>query len=707
MITRFFRKPLGDLISVALIGMASIPMTLQAEESHHAPHPTDEEELDTLVIIAPTITKPLEVTFNPRAPQLPIPAHDGAGLLKTIPGMNVTRKGGTDGDPVFRGMAASRLNILLDGEQILGGCGGRMDPPTAYIFPDTFEKVTLIKGPQSVLYGSGASAGTVRFERAPIYFAEPGWQANSAITAASFDRYDVFLDAKAGTPFGYVQGIVTHARSGDYQDGDGKRVHSRYERQSATAILGLTPDIDTRLEFSSVKSDAEAAYADRGMDGSKFKRENYGLKFEKSGIGEVLDKVEAQAYYNDIDHVMDNYSLRNNTGTAMASNPSRRTTGGRLALTLNPHERLRWVLGADGQKNRHTGRSGGRSGTPNYYRDQARVEDANFRQVGLFSELTWEAALDQRLIAGFRSDAWRAQDRRATISVGSGMMAEARPNPSAGENRRESLYSGFARYERDLAFGTAYVGLGRSERAPDFWEIINKEAAGQNNTTSLSVFNTLAPEKTTQLDVGLTWKTGTWQGSVSAFYGKIDDYILIQSSVRKPGIGMMNPPPRSATIARNIDATVWGGEASLRYRFSPNWQSMATLAYVHGKNETDGHALGQMPPLEGRFGLDWESGPWSAGALLRLTARQNRYAVNEGNIVGQDLGRTSGFGVFSLYGGYRLNTNASLAFGIDNLFDKTYAEAISKGGALVPGYEQTERVNEPGRAFWLKAQFEL
>ena len=77
-----------------------------------------------------------------------MPAHDGADYLKTIPGFSVIRKGGTDGDPVFRGMAGSRLNILLDGEQILGGCGNRMDPPTAYVFPESYDKITVLKGPQ-------------------------------------------------------------------------------------------------------------------------------------------------------------------------------------------------------------------------------------------------------------------------------------------------------------------------------------------------------------------------------------------------------------------------------------------------------------------------------------------------------------------------------------------------------------------------------
>ena len=108
---------------------------------------------------------PLAVETDPRAPRQPVPAHDGADYLKTIPGFSVVRKGGTDGDPVLRGMAGSRVGILLDGQQILGGCGGRMDPPTAYVFPSAYDRITVLKGPQSVLWAAGTSAGVVLFER--------------------------------------------------------------------------------------------------------------------------------------------------------------------------------------------------------------------------------------------------------------------------------------------------------------------------------------------------------------------------------------------------------------------------------------------------------------------------------------------------------------------------------------------------------------
>jgi iron complex outermembrane receptor protein len=83
-------------------------------------------------------------------------------------------------------------------------------------------------------------------------------------------------------------------------------------------------------------------------------------------------------------------------------------------------------------------------------------------------------------------------------------------------------------------------------------------------------------------------------------------------------------------------------------------------------------------------------------------AAQDRYAINQGNIVGQDLGPTASFGVFSLNGGFRLARWLNLTAGVDNLFEATYAEFISRNGAMVPGYVTTTRINEPGRTLWVK-----
>jgi iron complex outermembrane receptor protein len=321
----------------------------------------------------------------------------------------------------------------------------------------------------------------------------------------------------------------------------------------------------------------------------------------------------------------------------------------------------------------------------------ARVKDAEFRNRGAFGEFTWARGND-KVITGARADRWQATDARQTLSLG---MMSGVANPTAGEWRRETLISGFGRYERSLASTTFYAGVGYVERFPDYWELIGN---GRESVSSLSAFDT-RPEKTTQLDLGFVYASGPVTLSLSAFAGRIDDFVLIESNYAK---GM-----RLTSVARNVDAMTWGAEGDLTYLLAPGWKLTGTLAWTWGENLTDDVPLGQIPPLEGRIGLAYEGSAWSAGALVRSVAAQDRVAINQGNVVGQDIGRSAGFAVLSLNGGYHLAKGLSLTAGVDNLLDKTYAEHISRAGAMVAGFEQTTRVNEPGRTLWvnLSARF--
>lgn len=667
--------------------IVSVPAALAFAGAAHAV-----QALDEIIVTASRMHAPLTVVTAPKAPRQPLPAHDGADYLKTIPGFSVIRKGGTAGDPVFRGMAASRVNVLLDGEALLGGCGGRMDPPTAYVFPEAYDRIVVVKGPQSVLHGPGNSAATVSFEREMQRFEEPGFTAQGSALGASFGRNDLVADLRAGTPLVRGQLVATRAESDDYDDGGGDTVHSTYERWSVNGALGWTPDDATLVELTGARSDGEAAYADRSMDGVAFDRENLGLRYARSDLSQHVKRLEARAYYNYVDHVMDNYSLRDFTPTATmanpaVSNPDRRTTGGRVALDLAWSRGMTATVGADLQENEHSLRqSMNQAMQP--YEALPRVDDAWFRSVGLFGEATRPIAVRSRLVAGLRADFWEARDERETLRLGMTTV----PNPTADATRRTTLPSGFARIEHDLAgtSTTAYAGVGHVQRFPDYWELI---PAGKERVASVSAFHA-APEKTTQLDVGLVHSSDRLAASVSLFASDVDDYILIESGYVK---GM-----RTATVTRNVDARTWGGEIDATYALAAQWSLAGSLAYTRGENTTEDRPLAQMPPLELRTGLNYVGTRWSAGMLWRLVDEQDRYALRQGSIVGEDLGRTGGFGVLSLNGSWRPSPGVLVSAGVDNLFDKAYAEHLSRGGAMLAGYEQTTRVNEPGRTLWLK-----
>ena len=145
----------------------------------------------------------------------------------------------------------------------------------------------------------------------------------------------------------------------------------------------------------------------------------------------------------------------------------------------------------------------------------------------------------------------------------------------------------------------------------------------------------------------------------------------------------------------------------MSYALGNFWKTYATLAWTHGENDSTGKPLSQIAPLEARLGAGYDDRTWSGGALLRLVQGQKRFDTDYGNVVGQDIGSSTGFAIFSVNGGYRPAKGTLISAGIDNLFDKTYAEFISRGGASIGGFTQTTRVNEPGRTLWLKANFEL
>ncbi len=672
--------------TAVLCGLLLTPLALADDHASH------ENELSPTVITAIAPSSPLTIVTNPKDPRQPVPASDGGDYLKTIPGFALVRNGGTNGDPVLRGMFGSRLNILTNGSMMLGACPGRMDAPTSYISPETYDKLTVIKGPQTVLWGPGASAGTVLFDREPENFGELGTRVNASILAGSHGRFDKVVDAAAGGPLGYVRVIGNTAHSDDYRDGNNDIVASRYDKWNGDVALGWTPDADTLIELTAGKGDGEARYAGRGMDGSQFLRESLGLRFEKSNITDVLEKLEAQVYYNYADHVMDNYTLRTPSGTGMmagpmASNVDRRTLGARLKATWRWAD-VQLITGLDAQTNEHRQRSSMGIDT---YKDLPYSKDADFHNYGVFSEMTWYAAERDRLITGARVDRASAKDYRQTI--GSGMTS--RPNPTADDSRADTLPSGFVRYEHDLADSptTLYAGLGHAQRFPDYWELFSPKSGPAG---SVNAFDSIKPEKTTQFDFGVNYKSADLEAWASGYIGVVRDYILFDYT---PGMMGM-----STSRAENIDARIMGGELGAAYNLTDNWKADATLAYAWGKNSSDGSALPQMPPLDARFGLTYSEAKWSAGALWRVVAAQHRIDANKGNVVGKDYAQSSGFGVFSLNGAYRINQHWKVSSGVDNLFGKAYAEHLNLAGNAGFGYpaNDPQALNEPGRTLWTK-----
>ena len=647
-----------------------LPLALAVSQAWADTDPVPEE---TVTLSPVTVTgtqqqKANSVTFNPKAALQPLPAGDGADLLQSVPNMSIIRKGGSSGDPLFRGLGGSRLSVNADDQFIYGGCGMRMDPPTAYIHPNSFDKVVVTKGPQTVTQGMGLVSGSVQFIRKDPDFSEKPYNINATLTAGSNDRRDGSLEAEFGGKYGYVRSNISHNEADDYKDGDGKRVHSNFKRDSQMLQLGVTPTENTTIAGTYERSRAKVAYADRMMDGSKFDRDAWNVRFTQRNLTPWFSELELRYGKSEIDHVMDTYSLRtirNPAGMQIknANNPKRNTDTGRLKATFD-WDKLNLQTGLDYLDDVHVVRNE-RGGDG--YRHKPYMPNQSFKQWGIFTEAAWQQTDKQRWVAGLRHDQVKAHYDTASVT-----------DPVL-KHQKFNLDSGFLRWERNTDNGLKYyAGFGIAERAPDYWERLRSEKKA------------IHAEQNRQIDAGIIWKRPNLHVSVSVFGSDVKNFILMERQGMNLGV-------------RNINASRFGGEAEVKWTFAPNWEIGSSLAYTYGKNRTDGKPLAQTPPLEWNNTLAFDNGKFSAGALWRVVAKQNRYSKGQGNIVGQDIGASSGFGVLSLNAGWKFSKYATLQVGIDNVFNKTYAEFVSKGGDPSAG-TQTLRVNEPGRTAWLRLQ---
>ncbi|WP_279723025.1 TonB-dependent copper receptor [Acinetobacter baumannii] len=630
----------------------------------------------------------LIVHADPKQPIQPVPATDGADYLQSIMGFNSIQSGGTNGDVTFRGMFGSRIKILTDGTENLGACPNRMDAPTSYISPESYDRISVIKGPQTVQYANTGSAATVLFERQlEKLTSEKPYRGQASVLLGSYGRIDHNVEAAIGDEKKYIRLNANRSESNSYQDGDGNTVPSAWKKWNADVALGFTPDENTWVELTGGKSDGESLYAGRSMDGSQFARESLGLRFEKKNITDVIKKIEGQVNYSYNDHIMDNFSLRqpelkhdHETHEMYldksAMQVTRRTLNSRLAMTT---EWNKWSLitGIDSQFNKH----GGSMSSPKM--NMPFSQDMRFQSYGAFGELGYQWSENSKLVTGARLDQVKIDALKLNV------------------DRSETLPSAFIRLENQHPEHDAksYIGLGYVERVPDYWELFS--TAHGNSGMLKPTFNDLDTEKTLQLDMGYQQQHGALNTWASAYVGLINDYILM-SYHNHPTSGEHDHGSSFSAGAKNVDATIAGAEAGIGYQFTDHIQADLSAMYAWGKNTTDDKPLPQISPLEGRLNIRYVADKYNLGLLWRAVAEQSRVSLHQGNIVGYDLKPSKGFSTLSLNGSYNLRKDIDVSVGIDNVLDKTYTEHLNKAGSAGFGFASEEQFNNIGRNYWVR-----
>ncbi len=396
---------------------------------------------------------------------------------------------------------------------------------------------------------------------------------------------------------------MNFSRGDNYKDGSGREYFSFFKRHSERLIATITPTKDISAEFSAESGDAQVAFPAFSLmgDGIQFKREILGSRFVIKDITTRFRKLEAQFYDRDLDHHMDNFTLRPVTVQVLNPDPpgplitntSRRTLmqtyrgrSARVAGTFDLTDRTVAIVGYEHRDEKFLGNNYSAGTFCNYGQTVpcattnvfSRFYDLHTINNSVFSEVTHVYDPETTLKFGYRRDYFHTLAGELRDFLGSTIF------PTSNGSRDDIANSGFVRLEKEVfAGGMAFIALANGERP-----------ASNIERASFAGFD-LKMEKNREANIGLTVTQPRWQGSVTSFFSRIDDYILIYQGIR----------------SENVDVNRVGVELDLVTQLTPFWRLFGSMAWIRAQNIT-GHGSGsvplaQTPPLDGRFGVIYEA----------------------------------------------------------------------------------------------------
>ncbi|MCG6118265.1 MAG: TonB-dependent receptor [Aquimonas sp.] len=621
-------------------------------------------------------------------------AADLAEVLRGISGVAAARMGGHGLEPSIRGQSQGQINVRLDGMELHGACPNRMDPPTAFAQPSSIDRVVVHKGVQTLRNGPGGSGGAILIERGLPGQSE-GLQGRVTLDAGDNGAmWQAAADLAARGETLAWRLLASREDRASYEDGNSAEVRSSFKRDTASLLLGFDWGEAQRSELTLDHSDArDVLYAGAGMDAPKDQ-----LKAWKLAHAAQLGGVElrANAWSAEVDHVMDNFSLRPQSGMFMRVPASAESRGLELVAEF---ELSGWSLELGLQQaalNRLAIRSAGTSATRLGMRNALLWPQAELKRRGLFVEASGPLTSASNLTAGLRLDRFDADALRAREQVSVAVAAPVefyRAYYGSAETRFKDDGLGLlVRIDHALDERLrVFSGLSRSVRAADSTERYIASTSGMDAMRWIGN-PALANEVHHQFDAGLVWNTAATRYSVVAYLGRVDDYILRDRARGQEGVLLSD----RATVYRNVQADLRGVEFEAEWILSNGLRIEAQIDHVRGKNRSDNRALAQIAPLSFALGMRRTTSLGEFSLRLRGADRQSRVDDSAATGSGLDARATPGWAVLDV--GWSLERGAHrLRLGIDNVFDRAYAEHLNRSNQD-PFNPEPIQVNEPGRS---------
>jgi outer membrane receptor for ferrienterochelin and colicins len=476
----------------------------------------------------------------------------------------------------IRGMDSRHTLFLVDGRRIGASDGviGASDFQYDWIAVDDIERIEILRGPMSVLYGSEAMGGVVNvITRAP----GDAWRFGAMVEASGGGWR---ASGRADGPLGrdtYLRAGVAASRIDAVASLTDARISELEARDKRDGWLGLAwrglKDHRWDIEHRQGTEDREADARERG--GAR----RYHVTF--NDIERSMSSIGWEANWSATLETQ----LRAYRSTIDAKN--RRTAG----VAINAPQRIEEAV----------------------LEGQARRSFVDHALTGGF-EARNESLADPGLPGGrsllrhrslFVQDEWRAT---GPLSLTLGLRYD--DHEEYGDEWSPRAYAVW----RINGAWTAKGGASHGFKVPNLKQVVPGARAEGPNTFLGNPL--LQPESSDSIELGLGVAAGSTQAQLMLFDQRIDDLIEVRlvAPGPTPGIG-------TYTYVNQSKATLRGVEASATQPLGLGLTAALNYTYLDAKSGS-GQRLERRPRHSATLRLDWQQGPWRAGVQVEHTGDQ-------------------------------------------------------------------------------------
>ncbi len=616
-----------------------------------------------------------------------------ADVFRDLTGVHVQQTSAGQGSIVLRGLVGNQVLMLVNGVPLNNGT--YRDGPGQYLAtvdPETIDRIEIIRGPASVLYGSDAQGGVVNIITTPhVYRGERSVRIAGMATTSNLGyrgRFSAGLDTERWR-FG-VGGTLQYANDLRAGGGLGRQIPTGFD------AAGLDAEVEFRLSdehtfsgvvqhFNMVDVPRYDRYVDfrapaPGRDAEHLFRPQtrqlgyfrYGYR-AGTGILHRLDITGSLSVQREGRHRIRRESVgpdsirtnwRDDVYTPGISVVGRSI----LALGASPIS-LTWgtewyhdQLNSSGEdENLNSGqatpieRTGGTGPIPsgNF------PDGADADRFGVFLAAEYPIIEQITVTAGGRFSLFRSEADNG-IALGGSV-----------ENSASQLTGQIGVVVAPHRQWRIAARVAQGFRAPNLYDLTR--AGPVPGGVSLPNPNA-QPEKSVSSELSLRYGSSTTAFDITGYYSTITDFID-----RAPSTFNGDTLFNGERVFQGInvgEARVWGIEAEAVQQIGPV-QARTNLFFTRG-DQTPASGLeepmSKIPPFNGMIGLRWAtaSAPVWVEYIFRWSAEQDRLGSRDESDTRIPDGGTPGYAVHGVRAGASLMENLDVSAGFDNIADKLY-----------------------------------